>query len=182
MVSSNVRSVYFHNGLSEYFIKYFIINYVRLQPTQSLINGLTFTPECITSAANVSFVCYCEDKNSTNSAFNTCSQSSNAVVFSSVGVNSCLVSSNNDSTESTSFDDLVLSSDYNPAAQVSSSTTAIPSSYTWPTASGITNTQADRWCRVKLSTLVIYSICVPYVDLLKIVSDCVFDIGVSCPF
>ena len=187
----------------------------RLAVNQSLINGLQYPPKCVTSAANIPYVCHCDvvaERAGVSNSFVNCTPPSTVQPFTSSGAHGCLSSTGRRkrSTDASTQDDYIISLDTIPVNPFPEPTTTpvLPTNspagsgrwsatgkkdlnwhvvgkpeavnpLAWPTASGITSSQADRTCRGRLQGLAVYAQCVNFVDLDKIVMDCVLDIAVS---
>ena len=116
-----------------------------------------------------------------SNAFVGCTPPSNKHVFISVGANGCSSpgSRRKRNADSPTQDDNIQTSDHIPVTSFLPQPTVQTPSYTWPTASGITNAQADSACRGKLKSLTVYTKCATYVDVDNIVFYCILDIAVS---
>ena len=159
----------------------------RLQPNESLINGLIYPPSCMNTRNNITFVCGCNENTAPPGApinsYVNCTLPSKTIQFRSSGTDNCVYSSTyrkKRELSSNPQDDLVLTPDSFQIDVTVPTSIATPPSFTWPTANGITSDQAKRTCQAKLQNLIVYAQCQPYVQVDNIITDCVMDVAVSC--
>lgn len=121
-------------------------------------------------------MCHCEEALS----YVNCSASPSNGVFITVHTDSCVYPTRRrrDTTPYQPVADNILNPDDIPLP-VFDDTFQPSSSFSWPTASGITSSEADSLCRESLENLIFYSTCESYADIESIIRDCTLDIGVS---
>ena len=150
----------------------------RLRPEDSIINGHIYNLSCVNFSSPIPNFCPCA-----NRSVVSCGVKSIAT-FTTQSINNCYNSWTPPANKidfSVPFyledDNIIYPDDLPPAEEPGVIDTN--RTWTWPTPSGITEAQANQYCRQPIESASTYSTCKDYSETDSIILECIQDIQVQ---